>query len=27
VFLLSGAAGGITGQCIYVDGGFNIMAN
>jgi len=27
VFLLSGAASGITGQCIYVDGGFNIMAN
>jgi enoyl-[acyl-carrier protein] reductase I len=27
VFLVSPAAGGITGQCIYVDGGFNIMAN
>ncbi|MCZ6557007.1 MAG: SDR family oxidoreductase, partial [SAR324 cluster bacterium] len=26
-FLLSGAASGITGQSIYVDGGFNIMAN
>jgi enoyl-[acyl-carrier protein] reductase I len=26
-FLLSPAAGGITGQCIYVDCGFNIMAN
>lgn len=26
-FLLSGAAGGITGQCIYVDCGYNIMAN
>ena len=26
-FLLSGAAGGITGQSIYVDCGFNIMAN
>lgn len=26
-FLLSSAAGGITGQTIYVDGGFNIMAN
>lgn len=26
-FLLSGAASGITGQCLYVDGGFNIMAN
>lgn len=27
VFLLSDAASGITGQSIYVDGGFNIMAN
>ena len=26
-FLLSDAASGITGQTIYVDGGFNIMAN
>jgi enoyl-[acyl-carrier protein] reductase I len=26
-FLLSGAASGITGQCIYVDAGYNIMAN
>ena len=26
-FLLSNAAGGITGQTLYVDGGFNIMAN
>jgi enoyl-[acyl-carrier protein] reductase I len=26
-FLLSPAAGGITGQCIYVDCGYNIMAN
>lgn len=26
-FLLSDAASGITGQAIYVDGGFNIMAN
>ena len=26
-FLLSAAAGGITGQTIYVDCGFNIMAN
>jgi enoyl-[acyl-carrier protein] reductase I len=26
-FLLSAAAGGITGQCIYVDCGYNIMAN
>lgn len=26
-FLLSEAASGITGQSIYVDGGFNIMAN
>jgi len=26
-FLLSNAAGGITGQAIYVDGGYNIMAN
>lgn len=26
-FLLSDSAGGITGQSIYVDGGFNIMAN
>ncbi len=26
-FLLSRAAGGITGQCIYVDCGYNIMAN
>ncbi|HKI99628.1 MAG TPA: enoyl-ACP reductase [bacterium] len=26
-FLLSQAASGITGQCIYVDAGFNIMAN
>lgn len=26
-FLLSSAAGGITGQTLYVDGGFNIMAN
>ncbi len=26
-FLLSGAAGGITGQSIYVDCGFNVMAN
>ena len=27
VFLLSDAASGITGQSIYVDGGYNIMAN
>jgi enoyl-[acyl-carrier protein] reductase I len=27
VFLLSQAASGITGQCIYVDAGYNIMAN
>jgi len=27
VFLVSGAASGITGQCIYVDAGYNIMAN
>ncbi len=27
VFLLSGAASGITGQTVYVDAGFNIMAN
>ncbi len=26
-FLLSGASGGITGQSLYVDCGFNIMAN
>ena len=26
-FLLSSAAGGITGQCLYVDCGYNIMAN
>ncbi len=26
-FLLSGAAGGVTGQSIYVDCGYNIMAN
>ncbi|MBI3992631.1 MAG: enoyl-ACP reductase [Candidatus Lambdaproteobacteria bacterium] len=26
-FLLSDAASGITGQTLYVDGGFNIMAN
>ena len=26
-FLLSSAAGGITGQTVYVDCGFNIMAN
>jgi enoyl-[acyl-carrier protein] reductase I len=26
-FLLSSASGGITGQCIYVDCGYNIMAN
>ena len=26
-FLLSPAAGGITGQCVYVDCGYNIMAN
>jgi enoyl-[acyl-carrier protein] reductase I len=26
-FLLSSAASGITGQCIYVDCGYNIMAN
>ena len=26
-FLLSPAASGITGQCIYVDCGYNIMAN
>jgi enoyl-[acyl-carrier protein] reductase I len=27
VFLLSQAASGVTGQSIYVDGGYNIMAN
>lgn len=27
VFLLSQAASGVTGQCIYVDAGYNIMAN
>lgn len=27
VFLLSDAASGITGQSMYVDGGFNVMAN
>ncbi len=27
VFLLSGASSGITGQTLYVDGGFNVMAN
>lgn len=27
VFLLSEAASGVTGQCIYVDCGFNVMAN
>jgi enoyl-[acyl-carrier protein] reductase I len=26
-FLLSSASSGITGQCIYVDCGYNIMAN
>ncbi len=26
-FLLSGASSGITGQCLYVDCGYNIMAN
>lgn len=26
-FLLSTASGGITGQCLYVDCGFNVMAN
>ena len=26
-FLLSSAAGGITGQSVFVDCGFNIMAN
>ena len=26
-FLLSSSSGGITGQCIYVDCGYNIMAN
>ena len=27
VFLLSGASSGMTGQTLYVDGGFNVMAN